>query len=302
MNSKTKKSFSDKAKFIYLSLFLVSLFLLTISHFLKEYPLFEALTLELGIAGIIALILIFTVERLTKEEREKATKGQTQEIAVNLFNAIFKRYIPDSVFTEVERCLFSNDVVRTGHTIYYHISAVNNIDGFPEKDKQSHLQCDITSQYELKNITDKDIEYTVKPHIELTIDERLQGFVKFTSFSIDSIDKDVTCAKNTGTHMILNKTIKIAAKGKVSITTKSVTIRRKIDSEIWASKIPSEGMKIIIASSPSIKVEASANHSTELVHDTISKNNDLITQSWSINSGIFPHQSIIFWWKDSKIQ
>lgn len=290
-----------KEKFIYFVLTATSIILLIVSQILKPNHEFWGLfTLELGIAGVIALILIFTVEKITKEEREEAVKAQIEDISKNLFHAIYGRYIPDSVFTEVERSLFSSDVVRINHNIYYHISAINSIDRFPEKDKQNHLQCHITSKYDLKNITDKEIEYTVRPHIELAVDENLHDFVKFVSFSVNNKEQSIEDAKNTGVHVTLNKVVTIAAKSKASITTKSTIIKRKVDSEIWASKIPSDGMKITVASNPSVKIEANANHSTKLSHSIVSENNDLVIQTWEISSGIFPHQSIIFWWKDAR--
>ena len=303
MNSKTKKSFSYKAKFIYLSLFLASLFLLTISHYLKERPLFEALTLELGIAGIIALILIFTFEKVTKTEREEATEKQIQDITQNLFNAIFKRYIPDSVFSEVERSLFTSDVIRTNYNVDYHISDVDEIKDFPSQDTSNHLRCSITSSYDLKNITDKEIEHTIKGFIELPIDESLQKFVKFTEFSVDNEVQNIDTKDNTNTgdHIVLTNKVKIGPKSKVSIKSRFITIKRKVDSEIWSSRIPSDGIKITVSSPPSITVKASANHSSKLNHSKRNDSNIIRSQEWSINTGIFPHQSIIFWWKDSKI-
>jgi len=284
----------------YIVLVIISIALLSISHTINESEFLRLLLLELGIAGIIALILIFTIEKITKEEREKATKSQIQDITENLFNAIFKRYIPDSVFSEVERCLFSSDVVRTNYRVDYDIGDISQINNFPDDDKQNYLACSIRTSFDLKNISDKEIEYDVRSFIELPMDEKLQKFVNFQSFSVDNVDIGITgVEKSDGSHTILTKSVKIGPKSKVSIVTKYATIKRKTDSEIWASLIPSDGIKIAISSPPSIQVKASANHSTKLIHSLISSTNIITKQEWSINTGIFPHQSVIFWWSDS---
>lgn len=296
MNTSTN-SYSDKAKYVYITLFFVSLGLLTFSHYLDKNLFWHLLTLELGIAGIVAFILIFTIERLTKEERENATKKQIQSITKNLFHAIYGRYIPDSVFSEVERSLFSCDVVRTNYQINYAISAVSQIPEFPTEEAKEHLMCSITSRYDLKNITDKEIKYDIRSFIELPIDKELWQFVKFSEISIDGTSCDIS-TENTDSHIVLTQMARIGPKSKISVITKCVTIKRKTDSEVWASIIPSDGIKMTVSSPPHIEVKASENHSTALNYSLINESNIITTEEWSINTGVFPHQSIIFWWKD----
>ncbi len=94
---------------VYLTIFCISLLFLVISaHYHSEWPVLSPFFKELGVAGVIALILVFTIEKFTRQRHEKAANTLVEKINNNLFHAIYKRYIPEEVFSEVEKSLLKN--------------------------------------------------------------------------------------------------------------------------------------------------------------------------------------------------
>lgn len=77
------------------------------------------------------------------------------------------------------------------------------------------------------------------------------------------------------------------------MSTEATLIKQKLDQEIWASRIPSDGIKLTVSiPSKDLVVYANALHSEPLLPII---NNDA-TKSWELNHGIFPFQSVVFWW------
>ncbi|MDP1634267.1 MAG: hypothetical protein Q8L69_06255, partial [Gallionellaceae bacterium] len=63
--------------------------------------------------------------------------------------------------------------------------------------------------------------------------------------------------------------------------------------EIWTSRLPSDGFKLTVSMpGKDIKVFAKALHFEKIVPIL---SND-VTKSWELKHGIFPFQSVIFWW------
>src|SRR5690349_7633454 len=93
---------------------------------------------ELGVAGIVALLIISTIEKFTRNKHEKAAKDQISTIKENLFYAIYRRHIPPEVFSEVERCLLLKDIIRRDYSIEYDLSPLEEEEiGSPSE--QGHL-------------------------------------------------------------------------------------------------------------------------------------------------------------------
>ena len=95
---------------------LVSVVLLLVGHLVEtDYATFAIFLKELAFAGMIALILIGTIERFNRRRHERAANALVERINKNLFHAIYERYIPHAVFNEVEKGLLRSNVFRQEH-------------------------------------------------------------------------------------------------------------------------------------------------------------------------------------------
>ena len=156
---------------VYGVVFLLSLVCLLLSViFQSDWPVVAPFLKEMGFAGIISLIVIFTVERFSRKRHEIAADALVEKINHNLFHAIYNRYIPDAVFVEVEKCLMNSRVFRTGHELNY---TIDNFEENPQGvDCTKHVKCLAQSRYTLHNVTGGEIEHPITLTLERPIEPR----------------------------------------------------------------------------------------------------------------------------------
>ena len=261
--------------------------LITAYHIFKEgfwYYLFK----ETGFALVVAVILVGTIERFTRERHEAAAHATMEEINKNLFYAVFKRYIPEKVFEEVEKLVMEADVFRSKHKLDYTI----------EDGTDGRVSCLAQTSYVLTSVVDATIEHKVTVSLELPVDHQYVGecFVEFLQIDNLKLNKDElqNYVTQTAEHVKMEYPITIAGRGSVRISTRSRLSKQSTDVELWASRIPSDGLELTVSTpNKNLTVCASANHSAQ-PEQTI--DND-VTKKWELPYGIFPHQSIMFWWK-----
>jgi len=283
---------------IYLIILLIAIILLITSHaeifHQPETKLLGELFKELGFAGVVAIVLVFTVEKFTRARHETAADELMDRINYNLFYAVYKRYIPEPVFAEVEKAVMRSKVFRTKHKLTY------TIDDFPADviAGANHFLCSAQTRYTLKNLTSSEIEHDVVVQLEIPILPALAPYCRVDLVEINhaplSKEEIVAATSTSTTEVEFRHTIKIPADGVIEIHTCSYLVKDKIDSEIWASRIPSDGLTLTVSTpTKNIKVNAKANHIEKIEHTL--KNS--ATNTWELDHGIFPYQSIVFWWK-----
>ena len=296
---------------IYLVIFVVSILFvaagLLIKYLYKDADDFWSLMApfflsELGIAGIIALVIISTIEKFTKKRHEKAANKLISRMNINLFHAIYGRYIPSKIFEEVEKCLLNSRVLRTDYSIDYSLNYITDDEArehqITPQDKDNHLFCGVFSRYKLTNASARYVKHLVEIHLELPIDKSMKRFIRVDNVKINDVaidEKVITdSCRYTDQHLIFSHPVRIPQGGEVSVSMNCHTIKRKLDAEVWASRIPSDGLILRVTMPEGLHVKATANHSEPLEMDSIDNGK---THIWQLNHGIFPFQSVIFWWK-----
>lgn len=292
----------------YLLVFIASLFFLILSKqkFIEDALIFGIsgsnlafLSKELGFAGIVSVILISTIERFSRRRHEKAATILAEKINKNLFYAIYKRYIPNEVFLEIERTVMKSGVFRQNHEITYIIEDFKgDVHGV---DCEKHVTCHAKSRYVLKNISSATITHPVRMLLERPIDIELEAMCKIQSVSVGGkrLDDD-TVKKNTRqeeNQVVFSLDVTILAGENLDIETNAILLKRKLDQEVWASQIPSDGIRITVYTpNKDIEVRAQANHSQKLIESDGSEGH----KTWELRHGMFPFQSVTFWWSPRK--
>jgi hypothetical protein len=287
---------------VYLIVGIFSVLFILISIVLKDtWPVVSPFLKEIGFAGIISLIVIFTVERYSRNRHAKAADDLVDRINKNLFHAIYNRYIPEEVFVEVEKCLMHNSIFRRGHEINYTIqnleADVEDENGKKTVDCSRHVQCLAQSRYTLKNVTGGQITHHVQLVLERPIDPKWNDFCEIKEIKISgralSKEEIDQYSQKTEAQLIFDYEISIPPNGQIEVTSESTLLKLKTDSEIWSSRLPSDGIKLTVSMpSKDISVNASAIHSEKLVKIL----DNPVTKSWELKHGMFPHQSVVFWW------
>ena len=264
-----------------------------------ENGLLRFLSKELGMALVIAIVLVFTIEKVTRRQHGQAADRLMAEINKDIFRSVYKRYIPPAVFDEVEKCLLTKNVFRKRYQLCYTLRKLRDqeFDGIEGISKEEHLALELYSSYVLENTTDTEQVETIGFAIEIPNEPALKSLTKIKSFKIDDEER-VTNPKTfdddcTAQELYVEFEVEIPARGKRNISMEGFTVKRSIDGDSWASRIPSNGVQISVVAPENCMVDCKANHSEKLVWKNTSSSGPTI---WQLDHGIFPHQSVTIWW------
>lgn len=286
------------AGWVYGVVALVSLVLLLIGHQVEtNYPTFAIFLKELAFAGMIALILIGTIERFNRSRHERAANALVERINKNLFHAIYERYIPHAVFNEVEKGLLRSNVFRQEHEVYYTLEPLNDAGTVVWPPCGKYLKCIAQASYTLKNITDNPITHPVKLNLERPPEQELISYCKITDVEIDrhvlTAEEIQTMTTVTPIQICFKHDVDIKPGETIFVRTRAELIKRDLDQEIWTSMLPSDGIKLTVTvPAKNLEIKAHALHIEEI--DTIVDTD--VTKVWSLRYGMFPYQSLVFWW------
>ncbi|MDB5935651.1 MAG: hypothetical protein JWQ01_2995 [Massilia sp.] len=284
-------------------LLLIAVLVLVLYHnhvlsnwFIDPYPL---LLKELAFAIIIAVILIYTIEKANRASHERAADALIGKINVDLFHAIYKRTIPPAVFAEVEKCLLRSRVYREDYRLIYTLNKLDGVEGY--------LRCTAESNYIIKNITDASVEHTVKLLVEMPIEKDMTKYCSIESIEIDGrrlsqdeVKKNLEA--DTELQMNFSQKIEIPAGASVTVKTRALLVKRLVDEEIWRCVLPSSGIKLqVVTPASDLRVSAVAFHSEKFLRTYGEDNEGGTFHSWELNYGIFPHQAIAFFWRPADV-
>lgn len=242
---------------------------------------------EAGFALIVALFLVATIERFTRERHEAAAEATMNEINRHLFYAIFKRYIPEKVFEEVERSVMEANVFRTAHQLNYTIEA-RGVD---------KVTCIAQTSYQLESVLDEAALHNIVISLEMPIEvaDRAGCYIEKLEVGNVVLDQKALAKYVTESddHITVTYPYRIEGRATVRVSTLSHLVKKATDVELWASRIPSDGLELTVSTPDrNLRVCAHANHSMKLV--PVMSNG--VTSKWTLQHGIFPYQSLMFWW------
>ena len=256
----------------------------------------------IGSSFIIATVMIYSVEAASKHRQEKSAEKVTEKISKDVFQAIYKRYIPSSIFKEVEACLLSCDISREDFTIDCRLLEVDadlhrDVELPDNLDKYFSLFSHNT--YKLINNTDRTITHTICTFVEMPIDERLFPLVAIQRVRIDGYElskeeiQSGTIAKADKSALGFKRDVVMAPGASFNVSISYRTIKQKVDMEVWSTREPTDRLKLKVQAPNGVEIQATANHSQELEGLPGGLPGCF---EWNLCHGIFPHQSVIFWW------
>lgn len=291
-NSQNKDGKGYSKKLHYLVIFLLGLILIGVGNMvIDERKLLGIFIVEIGVAFIIALIVIFTIEKYQREHQDAFIEQYIQKISKQLFNAAYNKMVPDVVLNEFIQCLAFSDVIRKEHEITY---IIEPCEGHP-----NNVICTAISIYKLENITTGDIKaQPITMFLEKPLDPELNQHCKVQSISIGNKTYSAQeIAENTTENeqnfsFVVNVLI---PRGEcVRVNAKASLVKQIEDAENWELKHPSDGIRVAVQANSklNLKLHARARHSRPLGVRLNEENQ----KSWELNHGILPHQSISIWW------
>lgn len=254
---------------------------------------------HLGFSLIVSVVIILTVEISFRKWHKDAADKAIADIKRNLFHAIYSRYIPDVVLEQVEKCLLKCDISRSQYEIAYELELIDDNEDETLTDySDDYLLVNASTSYVLENLRGCDVEHNVIVELELPPDSILNRYTQIISVQIDNTifsasEIDQYTSHEDGIHRIFKYPITIGSNQRVPVEITAQMIKRRTDVEVWASILPSDGVTLRVLAPREIEVKATANHFEELEGPVPGPK---FEKRWKLHHGIFPYQSIIWWW------
>lgn len=260
---------------------------------------------ESGVAMMIAAVLGYTVEAMSREKQAKELAEFKQEISEDVLSAVFRKIIPDSIFIEVKRSVLDQTLIKKNAFLSYELSKLEPEQiskyGLSIDEAEEILVCEITTTYRLKNLSDIPItSHEVRCGVSCDLNEKLRDHTSIYEATIgdevltnDELNKYISEGKGQGVKEF-KKSVNIAGTKEFTVSFCSRTFKKLGDTEVWTTLMPTENMELEVGFPPSLEVGAKANHPKSLINHP--KNPNVNRVKYELKHGVFPYQGITFWW------
>lgn len=272
--------------------------------FLTSPKTWVSLFKELAFAFLIALIISIGIEESSRRELNEAVSDHVKEIQRNVFNSTFGRNLPKAILSEVEDLVLKADFVRSRHRAIYTLSIKNIREWDENLPDEKFVVAEATTSYVVRNVSGVPKNFHVRLELEKPPFDYLEGYasidsvkvrgVELTRQEIDSGDDAVEDTRNFKKFEHVIPAIDPGAE--VEVVSKYKEIKMLNDVEIWRSLLPSDGMTLTV-SLPKEATDWGAHALHREEARLRSSSLESRVHEWSVESGVLPHQGIVFWWR-----
>jgi hypothetical protein len=159
---------------VYFLLFLLSVIALMVSYNVKPHvsishgeiipsdvtaDLLSSLLKDLGIAGLVAIFLAITFERLSAREFEKIARREQSRIKHDVFRYVYGHHVPEDIRKEIHTKVLTAKFVRDTIELSYTLTPITSVNG-------RYMQLDLIAKYAVRNLTNRPEKYRIEPSVE----------------------------------------------------------------------------------------------------------------------------------------
>ena len=282
---------------------------------------------ELGIAFIIAVIIIMTIEAKSRSEIEEAIniafsdmssshEQKVQEIKQNVFNSLFYRDHDKNIVEYMKVNIFESDFYRKDAYTKFFLKPIpedlrneflrSELDeNYPDLTTcETPLILEVINFFSIVNISKGPVDYNFSAFIERPFDKHLEKCVKLLSFSVDGVpiavpdgnqipseSGPIKLDKNDDFYTFEYLT-KIESGKSVEFEVVYHIIKYSRDNVQWYQKIPCDSYSAQIHFPADLSMYGSPIHSTSSCHRE--KTDSFL--GFRIREPLFPHNGVQFWW------
>jgi len=316
---------ADLVQFIIIELLLFlmgTVFILASYTFVKagegDHSLAHYVTLELGIALITSCIIAGTVELFMRKGEERAHAKHRQEIAQNVFRALFGTAISDKLVNEMYAALFVPKFVREEIEIRYKFERLGDEPALPQDARKLRIHQVIT--YLARNVVDKPVSHPSSPREDILVYDAENEDTPFKDFLMEIVGRGGS--KNTADTICLDTPAKLLAattRQGMRYTLKRQTLEdirpgeavravlaidkicRFADTDTWVTSTPAEGLtiKVEVAKdlAPVLEFCVDQAHRQKMIQIPESERTNQSTYEWRLDSPILPYQGVMLRWR-----
>lgn len=261
--------------------------LVIIYHLATGVPLsklFIYYTKEVGMAVLIAMVLWIAIEKRSEKAREKSASEYIVRLTKDFFKTIYNHHVPSKVWNEVESTILQNNSYLRNVDIDYHITELDN----------DYVEVEMLVKYDLVNGAEHDIAVPLSYGLDTFGLEKHFDKVGIFEFNIWRKNKLASPILFSGKERLTFSTnVFVNPDTFAHIQIKATTVKRSTDMDFTVLSQPTENVQLSVNIPKRFNVDVVANHSKKMkLHKS---NGD--TKVYSLQSGLFPYQSIIIRWK-----
>ena len=271
--------------------------------------IFTLLLKEGGIALMIASILGYTVEAMSRKKQEEEVNNFIQLISEDVLSAVFKKIVPDPIFDQIKTAVLEETVIKKDAVLtcdLYHLSENDIANLKLTKDEAAnYLKCEMTSTYTLINLSEVPIKsHRVQSGTSCDLDGEFYSHLKIHSVVIkDELDQsevDACLDRKQDGRLHFSKEINLAGKSNggengIPISFCYSTFKRINDADVWSTVLPTENMTLNVNYPDGFKVGATSQHPSPLTPLPVNLYANRV--GYELKKGIFPYQGISYWWR-----
>jgi len=297
-NQEADDSSTTKALKVCIPLLVGAIVVLLLSAVIVDtYVMAKQILRDVGIAMIVAAIIIFTIEQRSKDELNRMVGRFLKRTHENLFQTILGVEFPKPMFDFVRDRLMKEPVFRTEAEVHYTILPVSENVG-PRWAIPTVL-VEYSFSYKIKNLSDRDQTHPIRFFVEEPLDNNAKIDKQFPYLEIDGAeipDADIRHAdkewKDRPGLRRFEHHLKMAPKEESFIRLRHRMSKLIVDTECWRTLHPADSLRFSITHPVELSVGVDAMHPDELT--TIQDNESSFVGM--IARPLFPANGFLFWW------
>jgi hypothetical protein len=136
----------------------------------EAYVISKIVIRDIGIALIVAAVIIFAIEQKSRDELNRMVTRFLQRTHENLFQTILGVEFPKPMFDFVRDRLMKEPVFRTETEVHYTIRELTENVGL--RFGIATVRLDVTFSYRIKNLSDRGQTHPVRFFVEEPLDQQ----------------------------------------------------------------------------------------------------------------------------------
>lgn len=293
---------------------------------------------EFFFAFFISTVIIFTIERVSRQEQaeqiEEATKAFSvsleaglerlrattserldeklaevrllaDQIAMNVFNALYKAQLDPAVSYEVEESVFRTEFVRARHERYMRLESIPSQPGkLVLKSKQTFIVRNVTRDERpyvplvyLPSLSGAAAHFSVVNRVLATsIYGGQKGNAQYEiKIGNTPVEQDRHRKLQGSEYMYTFPAVQVPALGELEILMELSLLKDLSDNEIWTSLLPTlAGEVAVVSEVPGLVIEAISLHRGSMVAVEQGPDN---YRRWRYEKPILPYQGYVVSWR-----
>lgn len=292
------QSSTTKAAKLCIALIIIALLTLMLSSTIEaSYQIPKDILRDIGIALIVAAIIIFTIEQKSRDELNRMVGSFLRRTHENLFQTILGIEFPKPMFDFVRDRLMKEPIFRTETEVHYTIRPLSDNAG--DRWGIATVRLDCTYGYRIKNLSDREQVHPIRFFVEEPLDQNAQTDKEIPKLEVDGVSisqDDVKHAdqawKDRPGLRRFEYHLKMAPKEERAIRMYHRMTKLVADTECWRTLHPSDGLRFSVTHPVELSVGVDAMHPDELT--TIQDNEASFVGM--IARPLFPANGFLFWW------